>query len=60
MKRPFVFIILLLCIPITGFSQSRIKAAHIIEQINKGVPVTFENTEIIGDLDFLNVRLEPI
>jgi uncharacterized protein YjbI with pentapeptide repeats len=52
MKALKIFIVLMLALPIFSFAQNRIQAEDIIDQINAGKDVSYENAVIVGDLDF--------
>ncbi len=52
MKKFTTILFVLLLIPVLSFSQTKIKAKDIIDQINDGKAVNYKNAEIVGDLDF--------
>lgn len=54
-KITFGFIILLF-IPLIVSAQSRVKARDILEQIDRGKVVKYENVEIVGELDFTTIK----
>lgn len=55
MKKLATILFILLLIPALSFSQTRVKAKDIIDQINDGKEVNYKNVEIVGDLDFSEV-----
>ncbi len=55
MKKLTTILFVLLLIPVLSFSQTKVKAKDIIDQINDGKAVNYENVEIVGDLDFSEV-----
>jgi hypothetical protein len=55
MKKTTLIVIILLLIPVFVFSQTSVKAKDIIEKINKGESVKYENAVITGELDFTSI-----
>jgi hypothetical protein len=45
-----------LLIPFISFAQSKVEASRIIDQINRGEAVSYQNVEITGDLDFTRLQ----
>jgi hypothetical protein len=45
-----------LLIPFMSFAQNKVEASRIIEQVNRGEAVSYQNTEITGDLDFTRLQ----
>ena len=56
MKKLALILFALAAIPAAGITQTQIDAKDIIQQINEGKPVYYENVEITGDLDFTSVE----
>ncbi len=56
MRKYIPFFIVFLLISVTLSAQTRVKAKAILEKINKGETVKYENVEITGDLDFTSIR----
>jgi len=51
-----VMMAVMMLVPVFSFAKSQVKASKIIDQINDGKPVQYENIEIIGDLDFTSIK----
>jgi uncharacterized protein YjbI with pentapeptide repeats len=45
-----------LLIPFISFAQDKVEATRIIEQINKGESVSYQNAQIAGDLDLTRLQ----
>jgi uncharacterized protein YjbI with pentapeptide repeats len=56
MKKTALFCILLLILPVAILAQTRVNARDIIDRIDDGKSVKYENVEIVGDLDFTSVK----
>lgn len=56
MKRHLILILIFSLFPILVYSQSSVNAEDIIEKINNGVEVDYENVTIIGKLDFTAIE----
>jgi hypothetical protein len=52
-KLTYLFFLL---IPFIAFAQNKVEATRIIDQINKGEAVSYQNAEITGDLDFTRLK----
>ncbi len=51
-----IFVIAVFFIPVVSYAQAKVNSYDIIEQINKGEPVKYENAVITGDLDLTDVK----
>jgi uncharacterized protein YjbI with pentapeptide repeats len=45
-----------LLIPLVSFAQNKVDASRIIDQINRGEAVSYQNVEITGDLNFTHLQ----
>jgi uncharacterized protein YjbI with pentapeptide repeats len=54
MKKLIVLCFLL--VPFLTFAQSKVEASRIMDQINRGEAVSYQNVEITGDLDFTRLQ----
>lgn len=56
MKNLKALIIVMAFIPAVSFSQTRVEASDILDQINNGKAVSYKDAEIVGNLDFTAVK----
>ena len=54
MKKIYMIAVILM-LPMIVFAQTKVNAEDIINQINNGKEVSYQNVEVIGDLDFTTV-----
>jgi len=56
MKAAKILLFGLMVLPVLTFGQERVQAEDIIDLINDGRPVRYQNAVIIGDLDFSSIE----
>ena len=56
MKTAKIFLFILLAFPLVAYTQDRVQAEDILDLINDGQPVRFQNAVISGDLDFTSIE----
>ena len=56
MKKYLVFLLVLILVPLFGEAAGQVSAKKIIDQINRGDKVMYENAVITGELSFVSIK----